>query len=100
MEKARPHTSAPLNKDSDRDPEYEFYYFADLVAKGIVRNRTDLHRKIRNEGFPRPEKSSNSMQSAAPYRKARVHAWLDRRAGAPPCEPIKRPVSQEVVATD
>ncbi|WP_026619409.1 hypothetical protein M728_001111 [Ensifer sp. WSM1721] len=81
MEKTRPHdTSALLNRHPDRELEYEFYYFADLVAKGIVRNRTDLHRKIHNEGFPRPEKSSNSMQAAAPFRKAKVHAWCDRRA--------------------
>ncbi|TAZ83597.1 hypothetical protein ELH72_10270 [Rhizobium ruizarguesonis] len=83
MLKKRAHagvTSAPANKHPDHGHEYEFYFFSDLVAKGIVRNRTDLHRKIRYDGFPPPEKSSNSMQAAAPYRKSAVHTYLDRRA--------------------
>lgn len=73
-------TSAPANKHPDQGFEYEFYFFSDLVAKGIVKNRTDLHRKIKYEGFPRPEKSSDAMQAAAPYRKTKVHAYVDRRA--------------------
>ncbi|MGO7174342.1 hypothetical protein ACCT06_10705 [Rhizobium ruizarguesonis] len=83
MPKMRAHagaTSAPANKHPDQGLEYEFYFFTDLVAKGIVRNRTDLYRKIRFDGFPRPEKSSSSMQASAPYRKSEVHAYLDRRA--------------------
>lgn len=68
------------NKRSEHDSEYEYYYFNDLVAAGIVRNRSDLSRKRRSEGFPDPEKSSDAMQAAAPFRKSKVHAWLDRRA--------------------
>ncbi|WET75515.1 hypothetical protein [Rhizobium croatiense] len=83
MPKTRAHagaTSAPANKHPDQGLEYEFYFFSDLLAKGIVKNRSDLYRKIRFDGFPRPEKSSDSMQASAPYRKSSVHAYLDRRA--------------------
>ncbi|MDK1385119.1 hypothetical protein QN224_06825 [Sinorhizobium sp. 8-89] len=81
MAKTRPlDTSAPLNRHPDRDLEYGFYYYADLLRMGIVRNRTDLHRKIKYDGFPRPEKSSDKMQAAAPFRKSKVHAYVDRRA--------------------
>lgn len=84
MPKMRAHagaTSAPVSKHNDQGlAVYEFYYFRDLVAMGIIRNRTDLYRKIRDDGFPRPEKSSDAMQAAAPYRKIKVHEYLDRRA--------------------
>ncbi|MGG7580638.1 hypothetical protein [Rhizobium sp. Nf11,1] len=83
MPKTRAHTgdsSVPVNKHPDTDLEYEFYYYDDLVRMGIIRNRTDLHRKIKYEDFPRPEKSSDAMQARAPYRKIKVHAYVDRRA--------------------
>ncbi|MDX0800689.1 hypothetical protein QC756_09125 [Sinorhizobium meliloti] len=68
------------NNRSDHDSDYQYYYFRDLVAAGIVKNRTDLSRKRRFEDFPDPEKSSDAMQASAPFRKSKVHAWLDRRA--------------------
>lgn len=66
--------------DSPVIDDYEFYFFNDLIARGIVTSRSDLSRKICKQGFPRPEKSSDAMQARAPYRKNKVHAWLDRRA--------------------
>ncbi|RVO81910.1 hypothetical protein [Sinorhizobium medicae] len=68
------------NNRSDYDSEYQYYYYNDLVAAGIVKNRADLSRKRRFEDFPAPEKSSDAMQASAPFRKSKVHAWLDCRA--------------------
>lgn len=81
MAKTRPHArevSAPSNDD-----EYEFYYFEDLLRKGIVTSRPDLYRKIKHEDFPRPEKPPGApMQVRAPYRKVKVHSWCDHRAAS------------------
>lgn len=85
---AKTHKSASLNERPDDDAnEYGFYYYADLLRLGIVKNRADLYRKIHNEDFPRPEKSSDAMQAAAPYRRFKVHAYLDRRAAR--CEGVE-----------
>ena len=56
-----------------------YYCFKDLKGRGIVRDRSDLSRKIKFQGFPRPEKNPDApMQAAANYKKAKVHAWLER----------------------
>jgi hypothetical protein len=53
------------------------YRFKDLQSAGIVSNRTDLNRKQRKHGFPKPIKLGDSQ---AWFPKSEVHAWLRRRA--------------------
>ena len=52
----------PQIKEEDAAPTDEeisagLYSYADLEARGIVRNRTDLHRKQQRYGFPWPIKT-------------------------------------------
>jgi predicted DNA-binding transcriptional regulator AlpA len=53
------------------------YRFRDLQAVGIVSNRTDLNRKQRQHGFPRPIKTG---ERAAWFPKSEIDAWLKKRA--------------------
>jgi predicted DNA-binding transcriptional regulator AlpA len=53
------------------------YRFEDLKSARIVSNRTDLSRKQREHGFPKPIKLGESQ---AWFPKSEVHAWLQRRA--------------------
>lgn len=53
------------------------YRFKDLQAARIVSNRTDLNRKQREHGFPKPIKLGDSQ---AWFPKSEVHAWLKKRA--------------------
>jgi len=53
------------------------YRFEDLKSARIVSNRTDLDRKQRTLGFPRPIKTG---ERAAWFPKSEVHAWLRQRA--------------------
>jgi len=76
-------TATPQNIELDDDVPTDdeislgFYKFSDLVALGIVRDRTDLHRKQRAYGFPRPMKTGDRQ---APFLKIRVHNWVRQRA--------------------
>ena len=53
------------------------YRYEDLRDARIVSNRTDLNRKQRDLGFPRPIKTG---ERAAWFPKSEVHAWLRQRA--------------------
>ena len=65
------------NLPSDEEIAAGFYRFQDLVNLGIVRDRTDLHRKQHRYNFPRPTKTGDRQ---APFLKTRVHTWVRRRA--------------------
>jgi predicted DNA-binding transcriptional regulator AlpA len=52
------------------------YRFKDLVALGIITNRTDLHRKQTQHGFPRAVKLGVSQ---AWFPAVEVHRWLNQR---------------------
>ena len=68
-----------VKNDAPTDEEIAagLYSYADLEALGIVRDRTDLHRKQQRYGFPWPIKTGERQ---APFLKTRVHAWVRRRA--------------------
>jgi hypothetical protein len=53
------------------------YRFEDLQALRIIENRTDLNRKQKELGFPKPIKTGKSQ---AWFPKSEVHAWLRKRA--------------------
>ena len=53
------------------------YAYDDLEAKGIVRGRTDLARKQKHHGFPRPIKTGTRQ---ATFLRSEVHDWLRERA--------------------
>lgn len=59
----------------DRDP-YKFWSYDDLVERGLVTSRTDLFRKQRDHGFPRPIKLTNRT---ARWRVIDVMDWVDGR---------------------
>jgi hypothetical protein len=63
------------------------YRFKDLQALRIVENRTDLNRKQKKLGFPKPVKTGESQ---ALFLKVEVHAWLRERAALRPA-PIPIP---------
>jgi predicted DNA-binding transcriptional regulator AlpA len=52
------------------------YRFEDLLALRIVSGRTDLERKQKQHGFPKPVKTG-ARQTWFP--KTEVHAWLRMR---------------------
>ena len=62
---------------TDDDFSLGGYRFEDLQALRIVENRTDLNRKQKDLGFPRPVKTGKSQ---AWFPKSEVHAWLRKRA--------------------
>lgn len=53
------------------------YSFRELVALGIVKDRTDLQRKQKRYNFPQPLKLGDRQ---AAFLRARVHAWVRQRA--------------------
>ncbi len=76
---ARSDTSDEDADAADRDDPFSAggYRFKDLQDAGIVSNRTDLNRKQRELGFPRPIKTG---ERSAWFPKSEVHAWLRARA--------------------
>jgi hypothetical protein len=62
---------------TDDDFSLGGYRFEDLQNLRIVENRTDLNRKQKDLGFPRPVKTGKSQ---AWFPKSEVHAWLRERA--------------------
>jgi hypothetical protein len=54
-----------------------FYSFRDLKSGGIVKDRTDLHRKQQKYGFPLPVKLGDRQ---AAFPREEVHVWLRHRA--------------------
>ena len=61
----------------DEDVESGVYSFKDLQVRGIVKDRSDLHRKQKKHGFPRMFKTAE--RQAAVFRRP-VHRWLKKRA--------------------
>ena len=61
---------APL---TDEELAQGFYTHADLVSRGIVKDRADQKRKQEKYKFPKPTKTGDRQ---APISKARVHKWL------------------------
>ena len=55
------------------------YSFRDLQSLGILKDRTDLHRKQRKYNFPLPVKLGERQ---AGFLRAEVHGWLRDRAAA------------------
>ena len=53
--------------------------FADLSERGIVRNREQLRKLIRDHGFP---PGFMLTPHARVYDECEVEAWLDRRRSA------------------
>jgi hypothetical protein len=53
-----------------------FYFYSDLVERGIIKDRNDQKRKQERYRFPRPTKTGDRQ---APISKARVHRWLRYR---------------------
>jgi hypothetical protein len=67
------------------------YRFDDLLRNRIVSGRTDLQRKQKQHGFPKPVKTGVRQNW---YLKTEVHDWLrkrmamrDRQTNALPLEP-------------
>jgi hypothetical protein len=77
MLKTKPQFEVKADAPTDEEIAAGLYSYADLKARGIVRDRTDLHRKQQQYGFPRPIKTGKRQ---APFLKTRVHAWVRRRA--------------------
>ena len=68
------------------------YRFDDLVEHRIVSGRTDLDRKQKKYGFPKPVKTANRQTW---FPKSEVHEWLRKRMALrdeqadPPEPPVK-----------
>ena len=77
LRRTKPQIEVEDDVPTDEEIAAGLYSYADLEARGIVRDRTDLHRKQRLYGFPRPIKTGERQ---APFLKTRVHAWVRRRA--------------------
>ena len=58
--------------------EFSYWTFKDMHARRIVASRTDLHRKQRLFGFPKPVILTGGKGANAIYRIADVKAWLIR----------------------
>jgi hypothetical protein len=63
----------------DRDEAFCYWTFKDLQARRIVASRTDLHRKQRLFGFPRPVILTGGRGANSIYRISDVKAWLSAR---------------------
>ena len=64
---------------SENDDAFCYWTFRDMQARRIVASRTDLHRKQRFYGFPRPVVLTGGVGAAALYRVSEVKAWLVQR---------------------
>ena len=62
---------------TDAELDLGGYRFSDLQKLRIITNRTDLHRKQAELGFPRAIKTGSSQ---AWFSRAEVHAWIRQRA--------------------
>jgi predicted DNA-binding transcriptional regulator AlpA len=61
--------------------------YADLEAKGIVRNRVTLKNWIRDRGFPAGQLTGPNSRT---WNEAEVQAWLDSRPTEPKSAPRPR----------
>ena len=84
LRKTKPQIDEPieLEEPSDDEPLTDeeiaqgFYFFKDMKALGIVKDRQDQRRKQLRYGFPKPTKTGDRQ---APTSKARVHRWIRQR---------------------
>src|SRR5262245_39700565 len=63
------------------DDAFSYWTFKDLQARRIVATRTDLHRKQRFFGFPRPVILTGGRGANALYKVGEVKTWLIEREG-------------------
>ena len=77
MAKLLPET-AQASKSEDA---FSYWTFKDLQARRIVASRTDLHRKQRFFGFPRPVILTGGRGANALYKIGAVKSWLIEREG-------------------
>ena len=61
------------------DDAFTYWTYKDLLARRIVSSRTDLHRKQRFFGFPKPVILTAGQGANALYRVSDVKEWLLRR---------------------
>ena len=60
--------------------QFQFWRYADLVERRIVKCRSDLHYKQKLHGFPKPyHLGEGGPTSAALFRVAEVTAWIEAR---------------------
>jgi hypothetical protein len=64
---------------SKSDDAFSYWTFKDLQARRIVASRTDLHRKQRFFGFPRPVILTGGRGANALYKVGAVKSWLIAR---------------------
>jgi len=97
------HSTAPLH---EQDDPYAFWREKDLYERRIVSDRADLHRKQKEQGFPRPLKAKQAQGSISLFRQVDVRRWLDAnlkpfdpalliRTSRPRGRPRKHPRSEE-----
>jgi hypothetical protein len=68
-------------KNSREECVVNYLRFADLKARGVVRNWTTLARLVREQGFPAGTRVGAQTRA---WEKAEVEAWLEsRRITAP-----------------
>ncbi len=90
-----PNASATVRSD-DIDA-FSYWTFRDMHARRIVATRTDLHRKQRLFGFPKPVVPTGGERAAALFLVSEVKAWLigrealASRNSAPEPRPGSRP---------
>jgi hypothetical protein len=65
----------------DFDDEFRYWTFKDMHARRIVASRTDLHRKQRFFGFPKPVILTGGRGANALYKVDQVKSWLTEREG-------------------
>ena len=63
----------------ERDDAFCYWTFKDLQARRIVASRTDLHRKQRFFGFPRPVILTGGRGANAIFKVGEVKSWLIER---------------------
>jgi hypothetical protein len=65
--------------DDQRIDAFMFWSFDDLQARRIVVTRTDLHRKQRLYGFPKPYHLTGGRRPNAVFKALEVVAWVEGR---------------------
>ena len=71
-------------ENSREDVPVNYLRFADLKARGVVRNWTTLARLVREQGFPAGTRVGAQTRA---WEEAEVEAWLASRRIASPAGP-------------
>jgi len=84
---------------TDKELSTGAYRFEDLLELRIVSGRTDLERKQKQHGFPKPVKTGERQ---AWFPMTEVHAWLRLRLALrdkpPDAPPLKPPIKRKTKA--